>query len=346
MPEGITTILPLFSRDPGPAEISLLLRAVESVLSQECDLPLELLIVGDGSELPAGALPALCPALNNPRVRLLRLLRNRGITYALNSGLTQARYPLIARIDADDAWRPGKLAKQVELFRADPDVTLVASSARLVHPGNPQLDRDDLRGGDWAHALALSQRIGCPFWHSSVLARRDVFERLGGYPQAARFHHAEDFALWVHWMRFFKVAICDQIFLDYTVSDTQISARFNRQQQRGARAAQRILEVLPVRVRVPEAVREMAGALGLDLLSTSKVLFTAWRYYDNILADPGQYEAAASLFPDRAVHRCEDLHTLLADRFFYLRRGPFDRRQFESARTVHTPDDVLRAASR
>jgi hypothetical protein len=41
---------------------------------------------------------------------------------------------------------------------------------------------------------------------------------------------------------------------------------------------------------------------------------SARAYYDHLLANPGQCEAAATLFPDRAVHRREELHTLLADR--------------------------------
>ncbi len=336
---GITALLPLLVRDPGSSEVSRLLRAAGSVLSQECDLPLELLIVDDGSEPEARSLPALRPLLDDGRVRLIRLARNYGIASALNAGLTQARYGLIARIDADDVWRPGKLARQAALLRADPDLTLVASSMRLVHPDSPHLDRDDLRGGDWAHALSLTERIGCPFPHGSVLARREVFERVGGYPQAAVFQHAEDFALWAQWIRFFKVAICDEVLFEYTVSEEQISARFAAEQRKAAAAAQRALRVLAAPARIPQAVGQMAMALGLDLLSASSVLFTAWKYYEFILADAGSYETAAALFPDRAVHRWEDVHTLLADRFFYLHRGPLDR-PLQSARSVHTVDDV------
>jgi glycosyltransferase involved in cell wall biosynthesis len=311
--DGITTVLPVFFRNPGAAEISLLFRAIDSVLSQECDVPLEVLIVDDGSE------PAL--AFERERVRVIRLARNRGISYALNAGLTQARYDLIARIDADDFWRPGKLAKQVAALQKDPDLTLVASGMRLVHPHTPEFDRDELRGGDWAYVLELSRRIGCPFPHGSILGRRSVFERLGGYPQGANFQHSEDFALWAQWIRFFKVAICDEVFLEYTVSENQISARFAREQERASVAAGRVLDVLKDRSRVPELVKELASALGMNLSSASNLFFNAWRFYDHVLAGPGEYDAAAMLFPDRAVHRIEEKDELAADRFFSLQRG-------------------------
>jgi Glycosyl transferase family 2 len=305
VPEGITTLLPVFN-----AEVSLLTRAIDSVLDQESSVPLEVLVVDDGSD------PAI--PVERERVRVIRLLRNRGISYALNAGLTQARYDLIARIDADDVWRPGKIAGQMAMMHRDPDLTLVASSMRLVHPRHPALDRDDLRGGDWAQVLELSGRIGCPFPHGSILARRDVFERLGGYPQGLG-GNFEDFALWAQWIRFFKVAICDEVFLEYTVSEGQISARFAQERERAGAAAERTLDVIKDRARVPAAVQELASALGSDLLATSSVLFTAWRYYDHIVVDPGQYEAAATVFPDRVVHRAEEEGDLLTDRFFYLR---------------------------
>ena len=300
---GITTILPLHLRRPDEH-----LRAVESVLSQRCDVPLELLIVDDGSE------PAVA-AIDDARVRILRLPRNYGISYALNAGLTQARYEWIARIDGDDLWRPGKLARQWAMLQADPDLTLVASGMRLVHPTNPRFDRDEVRGGDWDAVLALAQRIGCPFPHGSILGRRDIFETLNGYPQAAIFQHGEDFALWAQWIRFFKVAICDEIFLEYTVSEGQISSRFAQEQALATEAARRILGKPD---GIPTALQEVASALGLSLLDASRALFTAWKFYEYILADEEIFERVAAVLPDRAVHRVEDANKLLADRFFYL----------------------------
>jgi glycosyltransferase involved in cell wall biosynthesis len=300
---GITVVMPLLLRHPGEHR-----RALESVLSQKCEVPLELLIIDDGSEIPV-------PASDDPRVRIVRLTRNYGVTYALNAGLTQARYDWIARIDGDDFWRPGKLARQWAMLQADPDLTLVASGMRLVHPAKPQLDRDELRGGDWAHVLALAERIGCPFPHGGILGRREVFEILGGYPQGALFQHGEDFALWAQWVRFFEVAICDEIFLEYTVSEGQISSRFAQEQLQASEAARWMLGAPK---GVPSAVQEIAGSLGMSLFEASSALFTAWRFYEYVLVDNDIFEAAAAVLPDRAVHRVEEIDKLLADRFFYL----------------------------
>lgn len=216
---GITTVLPVYQADPVG-----LRRAAESVLSQECPVPLELLVIDDGSDLPAAS------ALTGLDVRVVRLPRNRGLVFALNVGLIEARHDLIARIDADDFWRPGKLARQVAEFAADDNLTLCATSMRLVHPGQPELDRDELRGADWPQTLALAERIGCPFPHGSILARREIFEQLGGYPHAALVAHAEDWALWSVWIRFFEVKILPEVLFEYTVHAGQISSRYAREQ--------------------------------------------------------------------------------------------------------------------
>lgn len=316
---GISTILPFFSRRTGdrPA-VDSLIRAAASVLSETCGLPHELLIVDDGSQPELASLDALRPLLSNPEARLLRLAENQGLVYALNAGLTQARYDLIARIDGDDLWRPGKLARQLEAFHSDPALTLVASSMRLVHPHDASLDRDEIRAGGWRETLALCRDIGCPFPHGSILARKDVFETLGGYPHSPRFTHCEDFALWTAWIRFFKVRIIEPVLLEYTVSRDQISARWAAQQRRATERVQSAFLGLGNHDRIPEAIARIAQGLALPLLQASKALSTAWLFYSDIVADPSLYEEAKIVFPDRSVHERGEISKTIAGSAFHL----------------------------
>ena len=313
---GVSTILPVWLRHPTPQQAADLRRAMASVLAQESPVPIELLVVDDGSEPPVRV-----PFDGDSRVRVLRLRAHRGIAYALNAGLAQARYDWIARIDADDVWRPGKLTAQLGMSAADAGLTLVAASMRLVHLNAPHLDRDERRGGDWAHAFQLTTRVGCPFPHGSILARRDVFELLGGYPQDTVYQHAEDFALWAQWLRFFKVAICDEVLLDYAISARQISARYQGEQAAAAGEAARILDVLPGRASIPAAIERLSTALGLGLFETSHRLFTAWKFHRHLLVDDGLYGDVCRVLPDRAIHRPADVPTVLAPTLHRIRRA-------------------------
>ena len=100
--------------------------AVESVLSQ--DGPYwELLLVDDGSRDGSTAM-ARQYALQYPgRVHYLEHggHANRGMSATRNLGLAHARGGLVAFLDADDLWLPGKLAEQAKLFTRHPEVALV-----------------------------------------------------------------------------------------------------------------------------------------------------------------------------------------------------------------------------
>ncbi len=337
---GITTLMPVFLRQIGNTTIADLIRAAESVLSQDCAVPHELLLIDDGSPCPLREIRELQPIFDRTNVQSLRLVRNQGLEFALNAGLAQARYDLIARMDGDDYWRPGKLAKQLAMFADDPEMTLVATSMRLVHPHRRELDHDDLRGGDWNGVLSFFERVGCPFPHASILARKDVFRMLGGYPHDPLLTYFGDFALWGSWVRFFKVAVLEEVFFEYTISENQVSSQFQERLRRGSGRVHQTFLDLGDHQKIPGAIRKIATTLGLPLLKISAALCIAWRFYDGILVDRDLYDAARVVFPDRAVWLYEEAVDLLGDRFFYLHRGAYQKRFSRHARCVHTLDTL------
>lgn len=118
--------------------------AIESVLLQCREVHWELLVVDDGSTDTTGALaeayaacyPARASAASRtsawePRIRVLRHPRgeNRGISASRNLALRHARGAMVALLDADDVWLPGKLARQVALLQSLPEVAMVYAQA-------------------------------------------------------------------------------------------------------------------------------------------------------------------------------------------------------------------------
>ncbi len=94
-----------------------------------------------------------------------------------------------------------------------------------------------------------------PLLHPSVMLRREVFVRHGGYDEAAS--HAEDYALWVRLMPHARFGNCPRVLMDYTLSPAQVSRRHNVQQLATARrlriaALGRLgIACTPEQVRIP-----------------------------------------------------------------------------------------------
>lgn len=316
---GISTLLPVYLAGVDSDSLRRLRRAASSVLTQECSLPLELVVVDDGSARPLNELPELADLLARQEVSYIRMASNQGLVFALNAGLNRARHDLIARIDADDYWRPEKLNKQLEALISDPDLTIIGTGMRML--GEDGWVTDHVRGSSWQEVLNFYASVGCPLPHGSILARKDIFSLLGGYSHSPNYRHCEDFALWGVWLRFFKAAVLEEVLFEYTVSESQVSTKHAGDQRAASgRVHRRFLE-LKNHQAIPAALTETARILGKSLIQTGKILYVAWQYYDYILVDDELYEPLRTLLPDRRVHPYREVVDLLAGRFFYLHKN-------------------------
>ncbi len=101
-----------------------------------------------------------------PQVRYLRQ-RGRGLAEARNTGIAEASGELLAFLDHDDLWTPDKLAVQVAVLEARPELLFCVAHWRQF---------DDPAALDEATRPGLTP--------GSLVARRAAFERLGGFDPA------------------------------------------------------------------------------------------------------------------------------------------------------------------
>jgi glycosyltransferase involved in cell wall biosynthesis len=140
--------------------------AIESILAQDY-APLELLVIDGGStdrsaEIVRSFERAIC-------IEQL----GRGLSGAWNQAIGASTGELIAFLDSDDRWLPGKLDAQVELLGRRPELAGVIGRARFViSPGSAPPPGMRTERIDGEHVAPMP---------GTLLVRREVFDRVGDF---------------------------------------------------------------------------------------------------------------------------------------------------------------------
>lgn len=150
-------------------------RAIASVIEQDYRGAIEIVVVHDGES----ADHSLASDAADRGVRVVANdVHSRGLPGARNAGVDEAKGELVASLDDDDLWLPGKLSKQVDLLIAHPEVLVVGSGVVLRTAGGRETNR--IPPAVVTRELLLRSRV--PELHSSnLLMRRSVFSLVGGY---------------------------------------------------------------------------------------------------------------------------------------------------------------------
>lgn len=184
-PPTVSIVIPAFNR------ANTLRAAVDSVLTQTFE-DFELLIVNDGSQ---DATMAIAADISDPRIRLLENPHNMGAGAARNTGIRAARGTWIAFQDSDDEWLPHKLERQMARLTAPGadfvaaycgmlvigTVALVKKATPTVRPHIdylPAIDTHQVEG-DLRQTLLAGNLIST----QTLIARRDMLERIGGFDE-------------------------------------------------------------------------------------------------------------------------------------------------------------------
>jgi glycosyltransferase involved in cell wall biosynthesis len=181
---------------------------LDSVLAQDYR-PLDIVVVDDGST--DDFLQALQPYRDSVRVFSQA---NAGPAAARNTALQHAQGELVAFVDADDVWLPGKLSAQVRLLEARPEIGAVCTRWQPWHADADGTYRmptplRHLTVGDqvepercgWRYSHLL---LGSELLTSAVMMRREVIDELGPFDPTLR--NGEDYDYWLRLSRIRQIA--------------------------------------------------------------------------------------------------------------------------------------------
>ena len=177
----VTTIIPTFNRGYCLAE------SIQSVLDQNFS-DFELIVVDDGSTDNTAEVIEQFSGIHKIRIK-----KNRGVSFARNLAIKQARGEWIAFLDSDDLWERNKLAIQMNWVECNPDYHAVYTDEIWIRNGvrvNAMKKHRKYSGDIFRHCLPL-----CIVSPSSVLLRNELLNKFGGFDESMPV--CEDYDLWL-----------------------------------------------------------------------------------------------------------------------------------------------------
>ncbi|WP_051350466.1 glycosyltransferase family 2 protein [Dyadobacter alkalitolerans] len=183
-----SVIIPLYNK------ASHIEKAVDSVLRQTFQ-DFELIIIDDGST--DGGVSKL-GRYEDSRLRIIRQ-SNFGVSISRNIGVSNARFSLVAFLDADDWWDERFLEEMDQLIAKFPEAAMYGSAYYVVKNGTHKPAQIGLEAGFEAGYIDYFQVYSRTFWVpincSFVVLRKSVFEDESGFKPELKF--GEDLDLWI-----------------------------------------------------------------------------------------------------------------------------------------------------
>jgi glycosyltransferase involved in cell wall biosynthesis len=216
-------------------------KAITSVLEQNFPgADTEVLVVDDGS---TDRTPELVRKFA-PRVRVLNKV-NGGQGSAFNLAIPEANGVIVAFLDGDDWWAPGKLAAVAEAFAGDTRIGLVGHGITEVHPDGREhtevlreMSRFRINSVEGAKTFRMRK---CFLGTSRMAYRTEILHRIGKVPESLHFE-ADEYLFTLAGL-FADVMILPEIFTFYRLHDNNLF-QFRKGDSQAVRRKQRILKAL------------------------------------------------------------------------------------------------------
>ncbi|HBV61472.1 MAG TPA: hypothetical protein DEF45_00470 [Rhodopirellula sp.] len=226
--DPVTVVIPAYNLD------AYLQDAIESVLKQQYDGPLSIIVLDDGStDQSLQVANRMAEKVTNLKVVTQA---NQGRAKTRNRMLELAETDLVAWLDGDDLAAPCWLADQIGYLHSHPECVAVGgqgysmtASGNAIGPITHPLDSEEI---DQRH---LSGQANA-FFQSCVLVRKSAVLKAGGYDE--RYPCAEDYSLWLRLAEIGKLANLPAYHLCYRVHATSANWTLNIDQRTQGHAIQ------------------------------------------------------------------------------------------------------------
>jgi glycosyltransferase involved in cell wall biosynthesis len=170
-----------------------LLLSLESITAQQTLKPTQIVLVKDGLlSVELDNVISLYKEKYQNIFTVVSLPKNVGLGIALNEGLKHCHYDLVARMDSDDIALPNRFDKQIKFFINNTECDILGGFQKEFISEID--DNSPIKKIPTTHGNIVSfMRKRNPMNHPTVMFRKSVVERIGGYKH---FYLLEDYYLW------------------------------------------------------------------------------------------------------------------------------------------------------
>lgn len=173
--------------------------AIEGVLNQKTDYPVELVIGDDCSTDQTLRIANEYAAKYPGRVKVLAFKDNLGIAGNTARTLEECNGKYVAICDSDDVWTdPLKLQKQVDFLEHNPDFGIVYSDVKTISEKNIPIPDPDIEGlrPFYSEGEVFFRLLECNFiCNSTTVYRRELLE--GHRIDPSRNYFVQDYIMWL-----------------------------------------------------------------------------------------------------------------------------------------------------
>jgi glycosyltransferase involved in cell wall biosynthesis len=186
--DGVSVIIPVYNREKYLEE------CIHSVVSQECNFPVEIIIADDGSTDRSKEI-AISFGLSVVWLDKPTNCKTQGGGTTRNRGIEAASYQILAFLDSDDYFLPGHLQRCYDYLQNHPDVSMVIDQL-YSQEGNHNDGKWHRPYPDKNEVQFKTVFLDCYIQLDLVVLRKSLFDKVGGlYDTEAVL--SEDYDLWL-----------------------------------------------------------------------------------------------------------------------------------------------------
>lgn len=215
MPD-FSVVIPLYNKE------AFIKNTLDSVLKQTFK-NFEIIVVDD---LSTDLSLAIVAQFTDKRIKIIKHLKNKGLSASRNTGIRNAQAAYIAFLDADDLWKPGYLEKIKKLTTNYPQAKLFATKYDILLKNSKAIEHEFQIKNFNKEGIVLnffeSNLNQSIFYPSCLCVHKMVFNSIGTYNESISYSEDVDFN--IRSQSKFLMAYSEEALVTYLrVSENQIT---------------------------------------------------------------------------------------------------------------------------